>query len=193
MERSQIFSPFERRAREKATTRAHGVFVPRFLLSGPNQRTATTTNNRNNRQEMVADKTRQGLWAVGSDNFPGSLLIRLGLGRDVVARHNPWEEMLTLAQVPVHEVLYTYSCAWFASQQVLAWSQTVLSSSGGLEDALFWQTLGCLLALMLGSCCCHTTCPYVVNVVAFFPFAKDKPVHPLIAMHTLCVPTLSLN
>eukprot|EP00903_Cladosiphon_okamuranus_P014837 g13738.t1 len=49
-------------------------------------------------QELVADRTRQGLWAVGSDNFPGSLLIRLGLGRDVVARHNPWEEMLTLAQ-----------------------------------------------------------------------------------------------
>lgn len=52
-----------------------------------------------NRQELVADKTRQGLWAVGSDNFPGSLLIRLGLGRDAVARHNPWEEMVSLMQV----------------------------------------------------------------------------------------------
>ncbi|CAM9402960.1 unnamed protein product [Ectocarpus sp. 12 AP-2014] len=50
-------------------------------------------------QELVADRTRQGLWAVGSDNFPGSLLIRLGLGRDAVARHNPWEEMLMLSQV----------------------------------------------------------------------------------------------
>ncbi|CBN80088.1 conserved unknown protein [Ectocarpus siliculosus] len=49
-------------------------------------------------QELVADRTRQGLWAVGSDNFPGSLLIRLGLGRDAVARHNPWEEMLMLSQ-----------------------------------------------------------------------------------------------
>ncbi|CAM9162703.1 unnamed protein product [Scytosiphon promiscuus] len=49
-------------------------------------------------QELLADRTRQGLWAVGSDNFPGSLLIRLGLGRDAVARHNPWEEMLMLSQ-----------------------------------------------------------------------------------------------
>lgn len=41
---------------------------------------------------------------MGSDNFPGSLLIRLGLGRDVVARHNPWEEMLTLAQARAYEL-----------------------------------------------------------------------------------------
>lgn len=53
------------------------------------------------RQELVADKTRQGLWAVGSDNFPGSLLIRLGLGRDAVARHNPWKEVELLSQVRI--------------------------------------------------------------------------------------------
>lgn len=51
------------------------------------------------RQELTADKTRQGLWVVGADDFPGSLLIRLGLGRDSVARHNPWEEMRALSQV----------------------------------------------------------------------------------------------
>ena len=54
------------------------------------------------RQELVADRTRSGLWAMGADNFPGSLLIRLGLGRDAVARHNPWEEMPALAQVLVY-------------------------------------------------------------------------------------------
>lgn len=47
---------------------------------------------------------------MGSDNFPGSLLIRLGLGRDVVARHNPWEEMLTLAQVLVYEAYIILCC-----------------------------------------------------------------------------------
>lgn len=52
----------------------------------------------------MADKTRQGLWAVGSDNFPGSLLIRLGLGHDSVARHNVWEEMQALSQV----IKYTF-------------------------------------------------------------------------------------
>lgn len=51
------------------------------------------------RQELTADKTRQGLWAVGADDFPGSLLIRIGLGRDSVARHAPWEEMNALTQV----------------------------------------------------------------------------------------------
>ena len=51
------------------------------------------------RQELVADRTRSGLWAMGADNFPGSLLIRLGLGRDAVARHNPWEEMFKVSQV----------------------------------------------------------------------------------------------
>ncbi|CAM9547986.1 unnamed protein product [Ascophyllum nodosum] len=46
-------------------------------------------------QELVADRTRQGLWALGSDDFPGSLLLRLGLGRDNFARQHPWEDMIS--------------------------------------------------------------------------------------------------
>ena len=49
---------------------------------------------------------------MGSDNFPGSLLIRLGLGRDVVARHNPWEEMFTVAQVLVYEACMVVPPVW---------------------------------------------------------------------------------
>lgn len=36
---------------------------------------------------------------MAADNFPGSLLIRLGLGRDAIAKRNPWEEMQALSQV----------------------------------------------------------------------------------------------
>lgn len=73
--------------------------IPRHVQSIPFSFLLSTSAILAVRQELVADKTRQGLWAVGSDNFPGSLLIRLGLGHDFVARHNPWEEMQALSQV----------------------------------------------------------------------------------------------
>ncbi|CAN0497096.1 unnamed protein product, partial [Discosporangium mesarthrocarpum] len=57
------------------------------------------SNKKPRRQELKADKTKQGIRAVGSDNFPGSLLIKIGLGKDAVARQNPWDEVETLSQV----------------------------------------------------------------------------------------------
>ena len=49
------------------------------------------------RQDFLEDKAQRGPWSLESGAFPGSVLLRLGLGTDNDAQQHPWEEMDSLS------------------------------------------------------------------------------------------------
>ncbi|CAN0166928.1 unnamed protein product [Ascophyllum nodosum] len=48
-------------------------------------------------QDFLEDKAQRGPWSLESGAFPGSVLLRLGLGTDNDAQQHPWEEMDSLS------------------------------------------------------------------------------------------------